>query len=154
MIMDYKKFIKGYFTALIQFCISINLVWILRIWLNDYKYRNSNLAFELLVFQFLFLVFLFYVLINIKGIIYTMLEKLKLQKEKWDLYEKGEKKVCAYIIAILQFILSINLVWGFRISINDYKMGIYGKYFFLLKFLFSVLIFYIILLQKLLPCRD
>ena len=77
MVLDYKKFITGYFTALIQFCISINLVWILRIWINDYKNRDNNyLAFELLVFQFIFLVFLFYILINIKSIIYKILEKL------------------------------------------------------------------------------
>lgn len=77
MALNYKKFITGYFTALIQFCISINLVWILRIWVNDYKNRDNNyLAFELLVFQFIFLVFLFYILINIKSIIYKILEKL------------------------------------------------------------------------------
>ena len=77
MALNYKKFITGYFTALIQFCISINLVWILRIWLNDYKHRNSDyLTLELLVFRFLFLVFLFYILINIKSTTYVILEKL------------------------------------------------------------------------------
>ena len=59
--------------------------------------------------------------------------------------KKLKKIIVGYIIAILQFILSINLVWDFRINLNDYKNGLYGEYFFLIKFLFIVLIFYMII---------
>ena len=59
--------------------------------------------------------------------------------------EKLKNIIRGYIIAILQFIVSINLVWDFRISLNDYKNGVYGEGFFLIKFLFTALIFYIII---------
>ena len=59
--------------------------------------------------------------------------------------KKLRQIIFGYIIAILQFILSINLVWHFRIALSDYKNRISGGYFFILKFLFIVWIFYIII---------
>ena len=55
------------------------------------------------------------------------------------------KIIYGYMIAMLQFILSINLVWKFRIYVNDYRSGVYGVYFLTIKFLFLVLVFYVII---------
>ena len=55
------------------------------------------------------------------------------------------KIIYGYMIAMLQFILSINLVWKLRIYVNDYRSGVYGIYFLTIEFLFLVLVFYVII---------
>ncbi len=59
--------------------------------------------------------------------------------------KKLGKAIYIYMIAMLQFILSINLVWKLRIYVNDYRSGVYGVYFLTIKFLFLVLVFYVII---------